>query len=556
MGLLLLAAPQLYPATAEEEELAADKACLKTAGVSADSTDLVDFFKKRTLTDKDRGHIAELIQQLGSDDFDERETASESLTNIGAVARPQLRDAARSTDAEVRLRARRCLAAIGKTAGTADVLSAAARVLAATKTAGVADVLLNYLPNIEEPEAVDEVGLALATAGLREGKVEAALVKGLTDKMPIKRAAAGAALARVGGAAHRPAVRKLLKDEKIEVRRRVALALVDAKDKEAVPALIALLADSAVEDRDAVEEKLGLVAGDKAPAYPTLNSEEARKKYLLAWESWWKANGEKLDMAKIDLGKSMLGYTVIAQLGFRGGKGKIARQNGKVFELDRAGKVRWTIENLNYPVCAEVVRGNRVLICEYTMNQISERDFKGEIIWKKSLTSSALGVQRLRTGGTFVYSRNQLIELDKAGKEVVTINRPGWDIVAAYRDKEGHIGMAASNGMFIKMDRTGKEIKSFRIGFVNSGLGASIQMLPRGRVLAPNYNQNKVVEYDESGKVVWEASVSTPGSVRRLPNGHTVVTSRLGREVIILDRAGKTVWSKKCDGNVLYANRR
>ena len=53
----------------------------------------------------DADEIARHIKQLGSDDYDERETASNALASIGDPALPALRDATKSTDAEVKRRA-------------------------------------------------------------------------------------------------------------------------------------------------------------------------------------------------------------------------------------------------------------------------------------------------------------------------------------------------------------------------------------------------------------------------------------------------------------------
>src|SRR5262249_44071332 len=53
----------------------------------------------------DSDKAARLIARLGSDEFTEREAASKALGELGEKALPALRVAARSEDAEVRLRA-------------------------------------------------------------------------------------------------------------------------------------------------------------------------------------------------------------------------------------------------------------------------------------------------------------------------------------------------------------------------------------------------------------------------------------------------------------------
>lgn len=58
---------------------------------------------------KSRAAIDGLVKELGSDDFDAREAATESLVALGAAARPALEEALSSDDPEVRARAERCL---------------------------------------------------------------------------------------------------------------------------------------------------------------------------------------------------------------------------------------------------------------------------------------------------------------------------------------------------------------------------------------------------------------------------------------------------------------
>jgi outer membrane protein assembly factor BamB len=84
-----------------------------------------------------------------------------------------------------------------------------------------------------------------------------------------------------------------------------------------------------------------------------------------------------------------------------------------------------------------------------------------------------------------------------------------------------------------------------------------IDVLANGNVLIPDYAQNKVVEYDTRGKLVWEATLQQrPSSVARLPNGHTLVTCMTTSQVIELDRDGKEVWKCKTESRPYKAYRR
>lgn len=70
--------------------------------------------------EKSRAAIDALVQDLGSDEFDTREAATESLIALGSAARPALEAARGSADPEVRARAERCLRAIDGGAESAD----------------------------------------------------------------------------------------------------------------------------------------------------------------------------------------------------------------------------------------------------------------------------------------------------------------------------------------------------------------------------------------------------------------------------------------------------
>ncbi len=171
-----------------------------------------------------------------------REKANDLLVGLGVAARGLLREAVNSPDVEISVRATRTLEQIEKEGGP-PVVSAAARLLAERRPEGAAEALLGFVPSAEDQGVVDEVARALAAVGFRDGKPLPALTEALADKSAPRRAVAAEALCRAGGADQRPAVRKLLEDPDANVRLRVALSLFDAREKDAIPVLIALLTE-------------------------------------------------------------------------------------------------------------------------------------------------------------------------------------------------------------------------------------------------------------------------------------------------------------------------
>lgn len=539
---LALAAGVARPA--DEDPRAADERVLKQAGVPTDDAGLLAFFRKGS---PDEDAIRDLIKKLGDDDFEVREKATKDLTALGPAAEPYLREALKSGDAEVVRRAEECLKNIGK-GSPAAVVSAAARLLARRKPAGAAEALLAYAPRAAGETSEEDVRAALVAVAVRDGKPDPALVKALEDKSPGRRAAAAGALARAGARDALPSVRKLLHDAEPSVRLPVALALVALKEKEAIPVLIDLLAVLPRAGHGPIEDLLDRLAGDKAPDGLTSDDEAARKKYRDAWAEWWKKDGDAADLAKPAGGGKFLGYAVVVML-----------DAGRILEVDADKKTRWQIDGLEFPLDAQRLPGDRVLVAEHKGNRVTERDRKGAVIWEKRV-EGPLAAQRLPNGNTFIATRTQLLEVDRNGKQVFAHARGTDDLVMkAQKLDKGEVALVVApaggaKAEFIRLDASGKQAARFPVDVRTSG--GRIEVLPDGHVLAPLKDQNKVVEYDSAGKVVWQADFPEPVAAVRLPNGHTVVTSYNDQRAVELDGAGKTVWEYKTDGRVTRAWRR
>jgi hypothetical protein len=231
------------------------------------------------------------------------------------------------------------------------------------------------------------------------------------------------------------------------------------------------------------------------------------------------------------------------------------RGSGRIMEVDSSGKKRWEITNLRYPMDASIIGNDRILVAEFHASQVTERDFKGKILWSRQATSPT-GAQRLATGNTLITTRSQLIEVDRAGKEVWTWSpTDGMEICQAQRMRNGQTAVLDSAGKYLRLDSKGKELRSVQVGQMQ-GYGAGAQFLPNDHVLMPVMMENKVAEYNGSGKIVWEAHVDQPCSAHRLPNGNVLVALQNSQKVIEVNRSGKTVWEYKEQFQPHYASRR
>jgi HEAT repeat protein len=490
--------------------------------------------RKRTLAEPEREQALQWIRQLGDTDPAVREKASNSLVTRGVAVAPLLHQALEASDLSVRLHAGQCLRLLEKD-GAGPLPAVVLRLLAVRKPEGTTEALLAYLPFAENKGLVEETQGALAAAAFANGRAESGLVKALVDPLGIRRAAAAEALCRAGLGEQHEAVRRLLQDPEPLVRLRTALALAAAKDKQAIPVLIALLSELPSDQRWPAEEYLALVAGDKAPG-PAGAEPDARRKYRDAWAAWWKQQGDNIDLEHLDLTQRMLGYTVVIE------QYDHNKRASRLVEVDSAGKIRLQIEGLQYAWDAQVLPGDRVLVTEQMTSRVTERDAKGDVLWQKNV-SSPFACERLRNGHTFIAARSQLMEVDRDGKEVVSYNRANNDIASAARLRNGQFAFVTYQGMYIRVDGAGKEVKSVRVPFTTN-MNNQVEFLPNDHLLAALYHNNRVAEYDLEGKLIWEATVPAPSSASRLPNGNTLVVSA-GQRVVELNRTGQTVWELK-----------
>ena len=232
-------------------------------------------------------------------------------------------------------------------------------------------------------------------------------------------AAAAEALIKGGARDQEAAWRDMLRDPDASVRLHVALALVDLQDRNAVPVLIDLLAQLPTLQAYRVETVLFKLAGDQAPAVSLGRDEAGRQKCRDAWAAWWKQYGDRVDLARLHQTPPMLGYTLIVAID-QMGEGSA----GRVLELGPDDKPRWEIQGLQFPLDPQIVGDDRVLVTENKGHRVTERDTrKGTIVWEKKIDNPIMA-QRLPNGNTFIATNNEFLEVDRAGKDVLSANGP------------------------------------------------------------------------------------------------------------------------------------
>lgn len=493
---------------------------------------LLEELRKRTLTEENRLKGLKLIKQLGDDDFITREKASVEIKALGSIMLPLLRQAAKSPDIETRSRIEACLSVLERDK-TLPLSVTTARLVGIRKPAGATEAILGFIPFADEEQTLAELQTVL-NGIVASGRAEPAVIKALSDPAPARRAAAAEALA-LAGPDHREAVRKLLDDTDPAVRLKTALALAAGRQKDVLPTLIALLTDAPPQLADAAEEYLLRVAQGHGPALERGDG-EARKKRRDAWAAWWTANG-----AKVELVDRYPPASATSAERFHNCTVMVLMNTNQVIEHGPDGKVRWELKGLLGPHDAQVVGRDRVLVAEHNGQRVTERNLQGDVLWRKETPGTwPIGAQRLRNGNTFIVCRNQLLEVDRSGREVYSISRPANDICAARRLRDGQIVCVSNQRTVQRLDTTGKELKSYTVALLNPN---GVDITASGNlVLAVPWN-NRISEHDSDGKEVWGlGSVMQPMYASRLPNGGAIASlQQWPPKVVEVDREGKVV---------------
>lgn len=538
----LLPHTQLGAAEADSD-LAYAEQTLREARINPDGPALLKFFRERTLSAADRAKLAALIRRLGDEDFQSRQKAFKSLLLAGASAKPFLEGARSDPDPEIVRSAERLLKRLESGSDSA-VTAAAAQVVAARKPAGAVKVLLAYLPTAGEESLQEAVFEALATVGIRDGKIDPELRTALRDKDTLRRLAATYVYGK-RAPSERKALKPLLTDPDDRVRFQAATALLPAGERLAVDTLIGLVGGPSDDLAGRSEDLLGRIAGDQSPETPGVADPAKRRQTQQIWEAWWQKHAGRIDLAKLDTAKSLRGLTVIVE---HDGAGKDGQ--GRVWECGKDGKPRWELNTgLGGPLDVHYLPNGRLLIAEYKQNRVTERDRQGKVLWEKKCDSNVLTCQRLPGGNTLIATMNQILEVTRAGK--VVFSHRGLNVYYAEKLPNRHIIFTTATQV-VELDATGKQICAITLN--GTGWG-SVEKLPNGRYLVGLYGANKVVEVDATGKVFREFPVSSPTRATRLPNGNTLVSSSQGCMVVEFSRPGKEVWKVQTTGRVWRVRR-
>jgi HEAT repeat protein len=537
LALSIVAVAPTDVAAATDEE-SPNTRFLKRAGLATEDADLLRIVKNAAGEAADRDQIDSLVKQFGDADFDKREKASQRVVTVGAAALPRLRAALKDSDVEVVKRAKECIEAIEKTKHEPPVAQAAARLLIRRRAEGTGQALLDYLPAIVgDPALSDEILFALDGLAERDAKTRAALAAALKDASPVRRAGAACILARRGDKADKAAVKALLEDKEPLVRLRAAQGMLAALDKGPLPVLIALLDSPEIEIAWQAEELLHWAAGENAPE-AVLGAGQATdaKACREAWEAWVRGKCANVDLAAAAAERRPgLMLLSVSDLGANPGI-------GRVYVCGSDGNPRWQLKELKNLTDVRILPGGRVVLAGW--EGASERNLSGEIRWQ--LPGRWESCEVLSNGNYVLMSMNkQFTELAEDGRKIrEQMHQVGGRIPRIRADgllvaiRDTYVGDRA--GELIEVDpANGKIVNTFKVPETGQYTNSQVEPLSDGHVLVCGRMMHRVFELNNSGQMVWQATLDEPLDASRRPDGGTLVAC--GLRVVELDSAGRVV---------------
>ncbi len=529
-----------------------DEATLLEHGLKLDTESLRKMFDQRILSAEERTLVARWIKELNDADFNVRKDAQKNILARGPAVLDLLRPYMFGSDLEMSRKTQRCAELLQEADYVVTAIPALIRVLDQRGSENLIEALVAYLPYCNAETITEEVRAVLQTHALSKQKTpHPALVAALSDPLEIRRGVAGESLVRAGYLPE--SVTKLLKDPAPIVRFRVGMALAYAGQREALPVLIESLPQFAMPQAWQVEDLLHRLALSKDPPKVALGSEpDSRKQAAAAWKTWYDKHGQKIDLASLKEQPDQLGNTLVVLLDL-----------GRVAELGPQKQTLWQVDGLNFPLDVQLLDNGNLLVAEYHGHVVTERYTKGPkrgmVIEEKSIyVTGPLAAQRLASGNTFVATDSGLYEFDPQGKELSKVTGPeGERIMKASKLPGGDFAILTSASRIYRLDPKGEIRTQFNVNLGMKLFGGRIHMLPNGRVLVPHNAEHKVVEYDATGKILWEANIEAPIAATRLPNGNTLVTSMLPqRGAVEFNRKGEKVWEYQSETRVTRAIRR
>ena len=520
-------APASRPASSgpsPEQEARPYVEILKTRGLEATTEALRKYLQGLHPSEAQKKRVKELIRQLGSRRWVERESATQELMAMPRLPLAELRKASKCGDLEVEIRAQTVLAK--REGQLPTTLNAVFQVVRLKKLSGLVSEILAAMPMCDRDDLLTSA-IRAAAASARRQDVDL-LRTLLKDADPHVRRAGVMGLAAVLKAEAVGELRPLLKDKDARVSLLTAIQLAELGDRQSLAALHRLMADATPAIRAEAHFALATLTGNDKLAFYAYADAAKRSKQHDAWKAWLAEKGEKVPL-RIPLRQHLQersylrGHTLVAY----------GHHSNKVEELDGQGKVVWSYSAPHIWHAEKLPNGN-VLICVLGGPKVQEVNREGKTVWEYN--TFAMDARQLPNGNVLIadFKRSRVIEVTR-DKKIVWEQKTGGDVYGVQRLANGNTLVACQNRA-TELTRDGKTVWQY------AGCTYSAQRLPNGNTLIPMFNQHRVIEVSPDKKIVWEFSERLPCDAYRLPNGNTLIASF--RRAIEVTPAKKIIWER------------
>ncbi len=516
-----------------------DEKTLADAGLKSDGNSLIQFLARRSEDKVDPIQIKALITKLGDDNFDIREQTSATLNAIGIAALPDLKTASKNPDVEISRRAKDCIQKIEE-GSRKFVVAASVRLLGAKKPEGALTALINYSQFSELDQTTEDLIAAITATGSDNGTPSKIILEAIRGNKPLAKTICAEALANINPELFKKEALALLNSEEPRVRYKIALAFAKLGDKRSIEPLVSSISNVSQWESSLLDHLLRKLLPSNMPAVglpqPELQKEWAKR----------TVDTSKIPEALLAFSAKNLGKTLVVLL-----------DAGRIIMLDSSNNILWKIDNLQFPLDAQIISDDKVLVAEHQGNKVTERNKKGEITWEKKI-DGPLAVQKLEDGSIFIASKSNVVFVDQKGREISEFTPPNNEpIMKANIASNGDICLVLStpqgNAKFVRFDKNKKQVVSYDIDVRTSG--GKVDILPNGNSLITEVYGNRVIEFNNEGKEVWNFECEQPVAAVRLPNGNTLVTSMTQMKALEVDPKGKEIWSYKSTTRVTRAFR-
>ncbi len=480
---------------------------VRRRGVELTGKAVFAYLRQMHPTEDQNRKARRLIEQLGSEQWKQREDATEALMSMPYFPAELLNKAAENEDLETAARASEILRA--RRGEVSGVLQSLIRTIGKHKWKGSVDVLIESVALC--PDDITRQLLSQELMKVAQARHADRLRKAVKDALPATKRILLPGLAVSLGAEGVKELYPLLKSKDPELKLAAAMAIANVGDRGCLGPLVELLDSESLAVRTRACQTLRLLTRTYHE-YSPYADKSGRREGVKAWREWvdGKGNSAKLHfpLHVASGGRGNLNGNVLIAYGYQ----------NKVTEYDPSGKEVWS-HNAQGVWAAEKLPGGDVLISAYSENKLLVVNRQGKRTWEYNC--NCLNAEPLPNGNFIVadYSGSRAFEITREKKVVWEYKTPS-SCSDVQRLPNGNTLVAIMNNSVKEVDPKGKVVWEY----ANAKSPYGIERLANGNTLIAELGSNRVIEVNPQKKIVWSYNIPNPADAYRLSNGNTLVT--------------------------------